>query len=77
MQRISRENIPEHSHAKEMAQSLIDDLQKDTTEIHSADSMMNDVVRSANAIMTELNKPDSQQNDSLLQNGRRVASKII
>jgi hypothetical protein len=62
-----RENISEHSHAKEMAQSLIDDLKKDTTEIYFADSMMNDVVKSANAVISELNKPPSRQNDSLLQ----------
>ena len=62
-----REKISEHSHAKEMAQSLIDDLKKDTAEIHFADSTMNDVVKSANAVITELNKPASRQNDSLLQ----------
>ena len=62
-----RENIGEHKHAKEMAQSLIDDLKKDTVEIHFADSTMNDVVKSANAVMAELNKPEPQQNDSLLQ----------
>jgi hypothetical protein len=62
-----REKITEHSDAKEMAQSLIDDLKKDTTEIYFADSMMNNVVKSANAVITELNKPHSRQNDSLLQ----------
>ena len=49
-----RENISEHSHAKEMAQSLIDDLKKDTAEIYFADSTMNDVVRSANAVIDRI-----------------------
>ena len=62
-----RENISEHSHAKEMAQSLIDDLKKDTAEIYFADSMMNDVIKSANNVIAELNKPRAMQNDSLLQ----------
>jgi hypothetical protein len=62
-----REDTVEHKRAKEMAVLLIDDLRKDTAEVHNAGNRLKDVIKDADAIMVELNKPRSMQNDTLLQ----------
>jgi hypothetical protein len=62
-----RENTVEHRRAKEMAVLLFDDLKKDTAEVHNAGNKLKDVIKAADAIIAELNKPRSMQNDTLLQ----------
>jgi len=61
-----REYSAEKSRAKEMAVSLINDLEKDTVEIDHAIYHMKYMVRNADTVMTELDKPRPMCNDTLL-----------
>ncbi len=61
-----REHYIEHERAKVMAASLIDDLRADTGEVRRAGKQLLTVIGELDTLMTELEKPAKEQNDSLI-----------
>ena len=62
-----REHYIENQRAKKFAGSLIEDLQGDTSEIHLNKKTIEGFFKSADIILSELKKPRSFQNDTVLQ----------
>ena len=62
-----REHYIENQRAKKFAGSLIEDLQKDTSEIHLNKKTIEGFFKSADMVISELKKPRSYQNDTVLQ----------
>ena len=62
-----REHYIENQRAKKFAASLIEDLQSDTAEIHLNSKTIENFFRSSDMVLSELKKPRSFQNDTILQ----------
>ena len=62
-----REHYIENQRAKKFAGSLIEDLQKDTAEIHLNRRTIEGIFKSADMVLSELKKPRPYQNDTVLQ----------
>ncbi|HEX7903487.1 MAG TPA: hypothetical protein VF487_06385 [Chitinophagaceae bacterium] len=62
-----REHYIENKRAKKFAGSLIEDLQGDTSEIHLNKKTIEGFFKSADLVLSELKKPRSFQNDTVLQ----------
>jgi hypothetical protein len=62
-----REHYIENQRAKKFAASIIEDLQGDTAEIHLNKKTIDSFFQSADMVLSELKKPRSFQNDTILQ----------
>lgn len=62
-----REHYIEDQRAKKFAASIIEDLQGDTAEIHLNKKTIESFFQSADRVLSELKKPRSFQNDTILQ----------
>jgi hypothetical protein len=62
-----REHYVEHQRAKIFAESLVEDLQTDTSEIHLSSINIDSFLIVTDIFFAELNKPRSLQSDSILQ----------
>jgi len=62
-----REHYIEDQRAKKFASSLIEDMQGDTSEIHLNKRTIEGFLQSADMALSELKKPRSLQNDTILQ----------
>ena len=62
-----REHYIENQRAKKFAASIIEDLQGDTAEIHLNKKTIESFFQSADRVLSELKKPRSFQNDTILQ----------
>jgi hypothetical protein len=62
-----REHMIENQRAKKFAASIIEDLQGDTAEIHLNKKTIDSFFQSADMVLSELKKPRSFQNDTILQ----------
>ena len=62
-----REHYIENQRAKKFAASIIEDLQGDTAEIHLNKKTIEGFFQSADMVLSELKKPRSFQNDTILQ----------
>jgi hypothetical protein len=62
-----REHFIENQRAKKFASSIIEDLQGDTAEIHLNKKTIERFFQSADMVLSELKKPRSFQNDTILQ----------
>jgi len=62
-----REHYIENQRAKKFAASIIEDLQGDTAEIHLNRKTIESFFQSADMVLSELKKPRSFQNDTILQ----------
>lgn len=62
-----REHYIEHYRAGVMAGSLVADLKKDTAEVSNSSKQLTFIIKSADSLMSELDKPRTMQSDSLLQ----------
>jgi hypothetical protein len=61
-----REHYIEQERAKVMAASMIDDLRADTSEVRRAAKQLLRIIGELDTLMTELEKPAREQNDSLI-----------
>ncbi|MBA3675204.1 MAG: hypothetical protein H0W75_09690 [Chitinophagaceae bacterium] len=62
-----REHMVEKSRARQYASSLMEDLKADTAELNTTISGTRNYALNADTILSELDKPASVQNDTLLQ----------
>lgn len=62
-----REHFVEHRRAKIFAESMVEDLQTDTSEIHLSGNNIDSFLIMTDQFFAELNKPRSLQSDSILQ----------
>ena len=62
-----REHYIENQRAKKFAASIIEDLQGDTAEIHLNKKTIESFFQSSDRVLSELKKPRSFQNDTILQ----------
>ena len=62
-----REHYIENQRAKKFAGSLVEDLQADTAEIHLNKRTIEAFFQSSDIVISELKKPRSFQNDTILQ----------
>ncbi len=62
-----REHMVEESRARQYASSLIEDLKADTAELNTTISGTRNYALNADTLLSELDKPASVQNDTLLQ----------
>ncbi len=62
-----REHFMESQRAKKFAAALIEDLRGDTAEIHLNKKTIEGFFKSANIVLSELKRPRSFQNDTVLQ----------